>query len=719
MSLATFILSLSKSQTVTPVEPPEEELTLQLSEDSVALTGTETWMNDSGSRNTDLLYKGVLQWSSGRTFFVYQTDLSELPFGQARLLPYHELGGIGRPRIVGTVPAVTDTHNDPAIAMHGGKINVFQENTHDTPIEHYQAGAGLDFSKFVSLTDIATKLSYCHLLKDGDGNYFIWSRGQTPSATGFYAMWITEATGIESWGSQRQITERPLGDDPNLRHYPFVPFARYVDDDGYIHLLWASRNDANLNFYNFYHAKTPGTGADSKRLFINTDGTFERHTVNDGVITDVLSIANYRTHTMDTVLLQGYPPVVGISRGGNFYQIIRSSDEANTFSLKYFFEGSWHTKAITLPWTLANFTTISPFSYLMVHSDDRIWAVVSIVESTFTRQRLIETIDQGDTWDDLLGEMFEVGSINTRLNIPDNIFDIPLERNFPWIFTAPDLTITDRARIWVKDAAFNALQAKPGIAVTAATDFNPRGLGLFRYNGEDANITRSGNDITGLTDLFGLRNATGFNNPQWVNSSRITTNGTSSYFTIANVAEIAACNAFTFICVARKSSANSHLLALTDNTGSTEQMIFQIGFGASVNIMALQFAFPAGGAVGSTFLGQDSFADGLDHVIVISGDGNKSYMMSIDGKMQFFETGLTGASSLVSWQQIGKGPASITTINAANIGRRDLTTDSFTPTDWSERMFYSDVLTNEEHDSIVKAMCVKYGITYKNEFILA
>jgi hypothetical protein len=662
-------------------------------------------------------------YHNGKTFFVFGNKDTVLPFMQARILAYDDQRGVGRPVNVGNVPANTDTHNVPSMSIDNNIIYVTQENTHDTPNMIYKSLASLDHASFSVYATRGTKVSYTHDTEMDGGGWFCWARGYQPNEAGYYSLWgMKSAANFESWGAQFQITSRPTGQDPFLRHYPFMPTGHYKEN-GWIHVTWLCRKDdgvlgGSVWNYRWYHAKTPSSGSGCGDVFVNTEGTFTHTRTVDGVLTDAIAIANFKTHEMDNDTTDGFNPICGVGPTGNFYQIIVNSNGVG-YSLKYY-DGSWHTKAISIT-DLAVQAGASAFNYLIPHTDDDIRVVVYRSIGGFIRPYMYRTTDQGTSWISLGDMCPEVNDRTLSVLLPNNIAYIPKHQNFMVPFTYTDPLDAARRAFLIKQGSFGKIQSVPGETITPATDMVYGATGLFDYVCSGAGLTKTGNNVTAAIDQFAIRNGAAANNPQWNGVDSVTCLAASfQRFTPALQSTLCDKGALTFIIVCKYiSGVNSQLLSFANSANNNSHLSFLT---VGVNVVGTHPAticlqIDKGTSDDSiSIFGQDDIDDGEFHVLAFTIDDRARVDLFIDGKLQYAEVSSL-ATTLSEWQIIGKGPTGLTTApNTCNIAARDRSTDVFSDLTFKRATLYNAVLPEGILRSKIKMLCSNHSITYQDQF---
>lgn len=701
-----FILALQSRTEEVVVPPDEDELTLVLMSGDVEILLSQSLIpaGDVGLASTRMVWAPQMIHYDGKTYRVMHHYAStDFPYGWARMFVFDNQRGFLRPFGVGNILSGYDSHYIPVMEVAPDPstgdptLYVVQEDLHQSPLNVWKSRADNDWSKFTQLTDIGTDLAYAHILKKDNGNRFIWSRGDAPQ----YDIYVTEASNkFESWGTQLRVAESPLPDEAERRYYPAIPFG-FQKANGKHNLLITARRDTNEAYYRHYWLETD----DTLRTYSNLEGTWSRHIIDDGVLTDVILAANAKYFEADTETTNGGFPCAGMSSDGLRCVIVRGSDGtlANS-SFMYYSGGAWQTKAFSIP-DHADGPIFQAAEYLMVFSHQDIRVVVWR-DTTFKKPYLFQTTDLGDTWTQILD--FGAGiNADLGLSLPNNIMEIPLNENFE--IQLYELGVVGTEKCYRKVAAWNNIQSIPAVSVTAASSMNWNSTGLFHYRMTNGDITKTGNNISAATDLFGIRNATGVNSPQWDGSAFAAFLVASSRsFTVGTPASLVTQNACTFICVGKFTAG---LVAYLFNLSLT-----------SVNNKAFSFKVETTGVPSIQVFdttafqvkGQDNVADGNAHCLAFTLDGRANPRIWVNGKAQYFEITIAAASAL--WQKVGKGPSTISGLTTANIARIDFSTDIFSTWSLGEMAFFSDVLPDEEILARCKMLCTNYGITFQTEY---
>lgn len=100
------------------------------------------------SHNTTHQWRNKMLYNpdDGKTYFTYGHSYNHKPYSQAKILVYDPDRGFDKPSNVGSILTVSDTHNVPSLQIADGRINVFQEPVHDTPLRQ-SVSVGYDYSK--------------------------------------------------------------------------------------------------------------------------------------------------------------------------------------------------------------------------------------------------------------------------------------------------------------------------------------------------------------------------------------------------------------------------------------------------------------------------------------------------------------------------------------------------------------------------------------------
>lgn len=649
-------------------------------------------------------YSPRLYYWEGKTYLAFINPTAAKPYGQARLVEFDKNYGFGRPFTVGLIPDSADDHSISVVQANEDGVYVFQEVLHNTPVNVYKSAQPADPSQFSLFETFGTDLAYVNILDRVGGGHLAWMRGVVTQCSIYQ---VDSADGLEDWGTEVRITSTPSGGPPTFRHYPFLPFNTWYANGRYFRLI-AKRKDQGADGYFYkYHILT-STQANLK-IFTNVEGTYTHDVDIDGTLTDTVLEANFMYHSMDgNGDIQGYQPRVAISPIGNVFTIIRDADGTDNFSFKYFRNGSWTTKDLTIA-NIGYFPV--PFPYIIAFSDYDIKIVVRIDEGTFYRPHLFQTRNLGDSWEDL-GDMcpeYTTGDVNVL--IPNNLTDIPRNTNFPLIFTSRDSVDTEWCNVVYKVGALGTVQSMAAESVTGAAIANYNSQGRWHYEAVDASITRSGNNVSAMTDLFGLNNATGVNNPQWSGTNYISfLQATQNRFTIPLVS----LDGYTYIVVARfVTSVGYVLLHFSDNTvankytellvsGSDGKVYYRIINTTTADIRS-----------------QETVNDSAIHVLAftIPGRAGVTPNIWIDGRLQYFEyPTITDASSLTIWRNIGRGPNTIPA-TVCRMGMRDLSAgDFFSSGDFFEDACFTGVLPKDVLKSYIKGLCDKFSVTYRGEY---
>jgi len=662
---------------------------------SDSIPATESFMSEITTSSVHL-YNPQAFWKDGKTYLFYQSTYQVRPFGQIRMMVYDENFGFDRPYKVGYVLSGADTHTVPSSAFPANDtIYVGQENLHNTPVDLYKS-TNLDGSLWEKLAEvIGTDLAYINFIEQEDGNYMTFSRGGGVE----FSIYLTEATNeMEDWGTQLRISTVTAGQ----RHYPTLPMNSAGVFANKNYLVVTNRNDTGFNWFRsslmfFNHSDLT--------KFWNYDSTYVHDIDTDGLINDSDLSTYFKYYETSASNVHGGVAVTGVSPTGEFYAVHTSED--TDYYFVYWDGAAWDTREIAIA-NLYRGTVdqAGPFLYCVPHSDDNIELWARIDNGTYRKIHRFKTTNKGLTWEDLGDIAPDVNDDIWGCLIPANMKDIPNNRNFGvWLVSdrmndTPDVY----AAVHVVRAAKGVVQAESG-AITPASDLSHASLERH-YKPIDANITRSGNNISAMTDLSGNgHNATGVGNPQWNGSDAATTNGTSSYFTVPTTG-LTTLSKGTFIAVSKSTSVNSTLLSFADNSSTTEHTFFNHNITA---YDAATYGYRNGGSNYIYEYGDDQTDDNAYHIIVIQVDGEKKADIYVDGVKQVYTNNST---TLAEGLLVGKFNDSITTINSCRIGSIDRsTTDLFYATDFKEMAFYSEFLDFQTVQEFTEKLADDYSIT--------
>lgn len=723
MGIVNFILSLQSRQlTVEPDPVPEPEvLHLDIGEGVVNYTGAQT--EASSIAGTHNLYAPCHVWHNGYTYFCYQGVYQAKGLGQGYLSVYDEMDGIKKPYRIGNLQQLhpvfnlPDTHTKPTFDVDKyGKLWMWQERTHDTPIDQY---TGDDFNNMDFLTEkIGDEISYLHAFKDPSGNGILWCRMMAiyEAEGGGHLAYVTSSDGYDAWGSETRVSTNPRpdtstaeGGGPYTRQYPQVPYYNNQDDN-YYYLLGTQRNDDSESGLGAWIIpclfRTKKAGADSFVVFENCEGELYSHDISGG---------NYITET-DMINHFAY-----YHSGGEEYNIFSA---VSTVNEGYFFDVRGKTengeglvlivinldtrvrtiKDLNIP----NLTSFDPTTQ-QVHAVKHIayhygyLEIGCLVDNEGTNElHLYKSYNLGDTFDEGENLFPEVEvSLNT-LSFPWNYYDIPKDRNFA-IYAMRNDTDTDPTSraMYVKRAAKGTLQAETPRIIIPNTNYSDE-FDLFDYQFGDGQITRSGNNITGITDQFGIRNATGVNNPQWNGSNAATLNGTNNYFTIPTTGLTALTKLTLFAVFRTVGGANANLLCFANNALSDAFLAF---FGAN----------STDGNGPSLLFRKTTLTQLRDYANIATNDNNlKLLTVVVDGrcKTDFYINGakshynVTGTDARL----VDRGRLDYGTVTNIRIGH-NASSNAFTAQTMQQLMAKHHVYTYGDQRAIEKQIADMHGIT--------
>lgn len=710
--MLAFIQSLSYTAPATEPDPdPEEPTDLVLDNSVVTLTGAQTLAGVlAGTQN---LYSPRMAYYGGRTYFSYHGIYQSEGLGQGYIIPYDDSNGIKRPYRITTPQTISDSHTVPSFAIdNDGNLFMFQERFHDTPIDIYK---GADFNFFELLTEkIGTELSYCHLLKDESGNGILWSRGQKLVGGVGYNMHVTKATdGFESWGTPARLSTTPDPDLPpgslGTRHYPTVPLYRQLAGDWW-YVVSTQRNDAGPDWEKTYILKTHKTN-NTFVVFENVSGSYSHNTSGANYLTEAVLDANFLVYDAGAVTDNAFIPVTTVSQNGTVFLATGDGNTGNILLHIISPSGAITSKSLNITgYTVYSAATggshaIKHMAY--IESGEYLEMAVEMdYPSSVIKAHLFRSYDLGDTFDDL-GDMFpEIAGTSYRVTFPMNYHDIPLNQNFIITATATDGSTTNTQVIYIKRAAKGALQSETPNVVVPAVSLSDS-ANFLDYVAADGQISRSGNNVTGLTDQFGLRNATGSNNPQWNGSDEITLNGTNHSFSIATTGFSGLTKCTFFAVVRRTSAGNSRFFNISNNA---EAFPNYIGFNIATTASSGAPSWTYKGAAGAAELNESAqhvMANGELALIAWVVDGRSKVDIYVNGLKQYYQS--NGYSTNAHYQTRGK--MNFGTINSVKIGMLDGSSDFFYPFGFKRLTMKNTVYDYETFRALEKRIADLYGIT--------
>lgn len=738
MVLNAFFATLKRR---TPDPPPEPEGLPELTIGSgyVLFTSEESWYRKG---TVELLFTPSMLYKNGKTYFPYQSRVTVSPHGQIRMLVFDENQGFDRPVTVGDLmplhpTGVGDTHVQPAFGFFPDptdsdieKIYITQERTHLSPFYVYK-GINGDYSRFTTAFQIGVNLAYTNILTKVDGHPIIVCRGgdtASGDANHTYAICVVDSTnyfeGLDT-ATPRQITQK---EGQGLWHYPYLPFGHQRWGNKFFILISRRTGQAdggttptpitNESTHKFYLVVTEDfINFENYQSAHGLPGAFT-HDTGGGLLTGTILQTNYQYHATNATAIQGRVQCAGMSSEGRFYAICGTPDGDGTYLFIYYdhITGGVIKKPISIPdmWEWDLDLPTNSFYHLMVMSESDIRCIMYKNIGGFRKVVLIKTVDKGDSWVELGDMIPEITDQDMVVDLPNNVMTIPRDKNFPAFFSYVVDGPTDNRVVIGKLAAWGDIQPMSGESVTAASDMNYLTFNRRHYKCVDASITRSGNNVTALTDLFGNGNATGVNNPQWNGSDTITMlAGSSRHFIIGSSTDVVNADVFTILAVVKMVPATAAVI-----------------FNCSVNSASNQYVELLVGADGyvyyrctdtntGTFYGSDNIDDGEFHVIGMSVDGRAGgpVHLYVDGRLQYVRTTMTNDQA--GWGVVGQGPNGVGTsgANVARIASRDLsTTDVYYSFDFKEMVMWNAVLPWTTLRSKMKKLCDDHSITFLNQY---
>lgn len=699
----TILLNQHKGTPTPPPdpEPPDDSPQLVWSEDAVSYTGYESHAGTLASGHN--LYSPRAWWHDGKTYILFHGNYVDDGFGQGYLLVYDENNGIiGMFRVTSTEP-IADSHTTPSMIVdNNGVVFVFQERTHGSPIDIYKG----HFNDFALLSEkiggSGATLGYMNILKDENGNGISWCRFGTGSIR---HQCVVEATnGFENWLDERRLSTSP---GSPLAHYVMVPYyAQLVGDWWYV--TNCEREDDLVTFQGwwqkYYVYRTPKEGPERFVVFYNLLGDeFSHDTTGDNYLTKGIMDTNFRYYNAGGTTTNGWIPISTVGPNGEFYSVTGDGEGGMVF------HSIIDRVLTTIPLNISNYTSDltsqASAAKSLAYLHNRLELVMDIEVGGISKSYFFTSLNGGTTWSAGV-DMVPEDSVGTSAFVmPMNYLEIPDNRNFLMVFFENDAVTANTRKMWVKRAAKGALQSESPTMVTVPDSYYDA-FNVFHYVAADGQITRSGNNVTGLTDQFGLRNATGTNNPQWNGSDAITMNGTSNYFTIPVSGQNR--EKFTLFAIARGSgSSQSNLLTFADNTSASRFLAFAV-YDTIADSACVTFRDDAGRNLKE--IGQDVTNDDQWHALAFVLDARCKVDIYIDGKKQFYENdGYT--AGITDFAKRGKSNFG-GTFNSIRIGSRDTNgTDLFYPVSFKEMILKNTVYDYETFRGLYKKIADAHGIT--------
>lgn len=727
-----FIMMLNSQAQVAPEPEPEPDPTypLVLDEDMVTFTAAQNLGGIlAGVHN---LFTPQLIWHNGRTYYAYPGVYQNPPYGQIYVIPYDENDGVYKPYRAGNTQilhptlGVPDSHTEPSIQVdNDGNIFLFQERTHDTPIDMYK---GSSFTNIAMLsekinpgTGATAESSYHNIIKLEDGNGWSWCRMTRiyEAYSGGHGASVSASDGFESWGSLVRNTTNPrAATSPSdartdrTRHYPTMPLYRQVVGD-YIYVLRTQRVDSGSIgiWHKYYIHRTPkGTGRGV--VFENLIGTPHTQDTSGANYMDETDLdTHFMYHDSGDPANNSYTPVATVSLRPKVFIIV---GDGNTGDLLLHIIDVPTRVLTTKSLNITGYTVYDPSSsqghcvrHLAFIEDGQYLEIGLEMDypSSVIKTHIFRSYDLGDTFQDQGDMTPDVSTTVWRLSFPFNYHDIPNGRNFIVTLHGPTPGDSQTNITYIKRAAKGAIQSETPVVVTPAVSLSDS-ANFFDYVATDGQISRSGNNVTGLTDQFGLRNATGVNNPQWNGSDEITLNGTTNYFTIPTTGFSALTRGTFFAVVRRTSTGNCRFFVLSNNGDPANYVSFNIATTASGAAVGWTHKIGTAGAE-LTEAGQNVMANGDLALIAFTFDG-KAINIYFNGLKQHYSS--VGYSTLAHYER--RGSMNFGTITSVRLGSLDTSgTDFLYPFGFKRLTMKNTVYDFETYRALEKRIADLHGIT--------
>lgn len=736
MGLTSFIFAQNRQADPAPTpEPPENNAWAYL-DGLIDLPGLQV-LADSGTptSQTAQTYAPRMLYhpATGKTHFCYMQREDGLPHGQAMLMTFDPDKGFDVARIVGSVMipfsgAMGDTHTVPSMIIIKDptddveKVYITQERTHLTPFDVIKDHYG-DQSYWTEPFDIGVNLAYAHPLIKSNGHAVIWCRGGdiAGDANHLYSAYVVDSSNYFEGLNGATPRKISLKEGVGLWHYPGVPFG-YGMVNGRHCVTIARRTGTGVE--GSYQADT---FSESYRLytedfitFTNKSGSYSHNTSGANYITAAQLRANFLIYSTGDIDDQCKPLICGQSSTGIFCAIHQESQFTGNYLFLYETAPDVFAQKQINIGNMTSWGATSPtsnFNYLSIFSATDIRVLVDLTIDGVQVQHWFQTTNMGDSWENL-GNVRPAGETRAvRMLIPNNVMEIPDDTNFPVYFSYVDSVYTDGRGLVCRVAAWGTPQAIPEVSVTPAVSMNYNSTGLFHYKCDSANLVKSGNNVTSMTDLFLLRNCACANNPQWNGSNAVAFLAASSQKgTPSTPSTLINKTSLTFIFVGPFVAA-SHVLSFTNTANTNSYLSFRLfaanTFGTHPATAGIQMDKSTTVDAISVY-GQDDISSG-DHVIAWVLDGRAVPEIFIDGKKQYFQG--NNADVIAEWESFGKGPAHLTTAaNTVTIAGRDRSTDDYFNTTVKEMVLFSAVMPTVELQSRIKKLCDDYGITYQHQY---
>ena len=565
------------------------------------------------------LYSNVCHWRDGQTYLAYQSTWQTVPFGIGRLLVYDEHLGLDRPTIITNHPRKSDTHNRPAFAFDDhGVLYVAVETVHNSPLKLYRWRDDHNF--FETVEAIGKNLAYPNFLpKDASRNFYELSRG---GGTEYAAYVVESREGMESWSSQQRITSIPSKDTilhtKNNRHYPSVPFNSFWK--GTYKLVVSRRHQGELWYRDYVLTTT------DFRKFSNEQNSYT-HDVSKSLLTDEIlnryytfsAEANNRRH------VDSSQPVTARSKTTGKFFAVKFNPDTHAHDLIHF-NDRWLRTPIQIK-NLGEPPTdqTTPFLSLLPWADDNIWAIVLIRKNGLRKPFVYQTANLGKTWEPLYDLFPEFdGDIDGVIH-PNNIMDLPQDRNAMIYFTAMDPATRHTRKLFAKRFAIGKIQREMRREIEAAKNLSDQ-YNVLRYVADARFVEFNGDAITNVEDTYRESHAKPLGKPVFDDASgSITVARSGLQVDMGAKPEI---KEMTLIAVVRAAGDG----VLFEVTSPGRSLIINAADRSTENKPSITIT---NSNRSLKIYGDDRLDDSNFHVLAVACDGERKCEIFVDGKKQF------------------------------------------------------------------------------------
>lgn len=667
----------------------------------------------------NLLVTPTLLYDSGKCHLVYQNPTD----GSKNILTYDERYGVSRPiRFMRDID-VTDSHHRPAVVSVNDTLYLPVETDHNhSPIGVIKARYPNDELVF-QLSNItigtgapASYPTYPTFYQNKDGIHV--NIGQVDDIeTAFNKNTSGYFGGTSNWTANAQITTRAAIED---EHYPLAIYNKNPNVTNKLPFVVNGRNDdlQPARWFRRYLIKADITSGGV--TYYNWDESFSK----TSQLTDTELATNFKYYDVGTDTAQSHIPTPALDDEGNFYDVAFDGD--SSYELIVLEVGQSPTsptiKPISLPgspdlqtlWeaggTKENGQNGANVVLLPISKND-LRLFMRVLVGGWNKIYQYQSMDQGDTWEEIGDTLPGVNSHIGSMLIPYNFGVIHNNRNFVIAFF--EVKQGTRAGVWLRKAAFGTVQnddGNPYDDVTAYSESEYDALMARSYYIEAGKVSLSGTTLTGVTDQSPAAvNITTIAGSPVVDNGTTPTylqlDGTNDRLTIPTTGLTTASEGMIIGVAKMVDATNGNFFTASNNTTTTDYLLFGKSASDVIRFSDSNVALISG---------QTDVTDDY-HIFVFlfqngDGIGESDVLQFLDGALQ--QRVITSGNAVEGgfFDTVGAG------LTHLQIGALVRTTTAFYNFRFKHLAISTEPFSYEQLRKSLKYLGTKYGITLNSGY---